>query len=278
MTQISAIRLVLTGSGGTITGSWYSVTDPYPVISADLSVASIGRDPATGKLTWDVTGSASNFWLLDGPCKQSNQACTMTMKTKHVNFSVTALATVSGIYGEPYPYSHQFVGMASTTQITDVRTKVSSASGSYVSSSVPFTYPYPGPTTSLSIASVGRDPVTGKFTYDVTGSASNYALPDAFFNPGHACSMYVEAKQSNGTIVGFDQSVDLSGALYPYTHHFVGSSLRSEVLELRSKVSNQYGSVVGPWIAIDDPYPTPSVVITDLLVGRDPVNGRFLTI
>jgi RHS repeat-associated protein len=282
MTQITAVRLVLTGGGGTITGSWSSVSDPYPTPVVSVSVASLGRSGTTGQLTWDITATASNYTLLDSACpSNSSYTCYLRIEGKRVDGSTVQLAQVSNLYNQPYPYVFQSVSSLTVTQITDVRARVfrtSSPPPDLVGSWVAVSDPYPTPTAVVT-GTVGRDIATGKLTWDLTATASNFALLDSACpsNSSYACYLRIEGRHADGSIVQLAQVSDLYGKPYPYVLHSNSSLATTAITDVRVRVfrtSSAPPDLVGAWVAVSDPYPTPSAVVTGT-IGRDALTGKL---
>ncbi|GAA4149978.1 hypothetical protein GCM10023068_28050 [Leifsonia shinshuensis] len=106
---------------------WVSVTDPYPSPSVSVSIYGLGRDSSNQNLTWDVGSTASFFWLPDAVCGYGD--CSLWIQGKSIDGSISTIDGVSGIYGQLYPFAHEFKGSAPVKNVTAIRAYISGNNG-----------------------------------------------------------------------------------------------------------------------------------------------------
>lgn len=290
LTQVVSLKVQLSASsGGTpLYSSTVPVTDPYPTPSVSLTVNSIDRDASTGKLTYDVDTSASAFAMPDGVCA-GYASCYLSVYGTTTAGSSVALGAVSIGSGVDavYPAAHRFTGQVSATQITSVTAHVTYVYGSSIELStgpIAVTDPYPTPSISMTSPAISRNSSNGNLVYDISVSASSFALPDGLCNAGWGgCVLEVHGIDANGLTVNFGSVAvpPVGSVTYPFEHHFEGEVAGPKIVSVSASIYYQYFSLppltTGP-VAVTDPYPVPSVSGSITSIKRDPTAGFDYTI
>ncbi|MCU1417165.1 MAG: hypothetical protein JWP32_1339 [Schumannella sp.] len=109
VTEIDAVRLSVSGSGGTLDGDWVTVDEDYPEPGVAIQVDHIGFT-SDNKLTYDITGQGSFYWMEDGVCR-SYTYCYMEIMQRDEDGNESLLATNAqqqDVDEHPYPYTRRF--------------------------------------------------------------------------------------------------------------------------------------------------------------------------
>lgn len=240
-----------------------------PNVSIDTTT--VGRDASTGKFTYSITASADSYWSTI--C--TSAYCHLQIEARYANGTVATLATQPANTGGGASTTKTFTGSTLVREVTDVRALILGSGGQWYSSWVAVSDPYPSPSASLIVNSVGRRAVDGHFAWDVTATTSYFNLPDGPC-PVSSCYLYLQAKFDDGTTMNIDDVSGLSSVTtFPKSYNIQDHRLSREVTHLRPIVHGSNGDVVGSWVAVSDPYPTPSVSLVVNSVGRQAIDGHF---
>ncbi|MGL5858390.1 MAG: hypothetical protein ACRC35_08305, partial [Angustibacter sp.] len=98
--EVTAVRAVYTDSSGQYPAAWQVVSPPYPDASLSLSKTRWDADPATGKISYDVTVTGGGLAKSGGTCE--NRWCYPSVQTGRVNpdGTITQVGTLSGCTGD----------------------------------------------------------------------------------------------------------------------------------------------------------------------------------
>lgn len=118
--KITDLRVAVYGSGGYSYGDWMSVADTYPQAVATMTINKLHQN-SDGTLTWNITASASNYWLPDGVCRQFS-TCYIEVVTKDANGAVWSFLGQGqqNVNNQSYPYTRVFSGTTSVPYTGDV--------------------------------------------------------------------------------------------------------------------------------------------------------------
>jgi hypothetical protein len=254
--QVNAIRGWVSGDAGFATGNWVDVTDPYPTPAVTVSVASVGRDTATGDLTYDFTTTSNDVSLPSGVCRVPSYICRAGVQAKTAAGDIVELATTNNnsIYGQPSPHQEPFRAHTSSAQIVAVRGEVRGESGSLFSSWRTVNDPFPTPSIVLD-GEMGRDKANGKLTYDYTATETNATMQSSVCtNQYYICRITLQAKTVDGDVIDLDSTGNTSvyGQPSPYSQPFAGSTPAVKIVAVRATISGDAGSLRSEWTDVSD--------------------------
>lgn len=276
-TQVVAVEVRVTGYGGSANTGWTPITDPLvdrsESGSVSVSVTSIGRDPSTDKLTYDLWGSMSGPTAATSPCLGAN--CSLYFQAMTSSGDVRTLGSIS--VPAQASFSGEFSGSMSLPEIVKVRTYTFPANAPHTYSSwVDVTDPYPARSITEGPSSVSRDPSTGKLVYDVAASLSGAYLPDGPCGRTSVCSLYLQTKSASGDVKTVTSVTIPNQATF--VTDFTGIVASTQVVAVRVYANPNYGLPItySDWSTVSDPYPTRSVALDSVSVGRDASTGNLV--
>ena len=281
--EITRLRAVVTGTS-TLASPWYTVSPAYPDPTATLTVTSWVPNTETGQVTYDVAGYASGLAKAGGPCE--NAWCTMKVETGRVT-STGAVAVVStlsctggGSVNNPWTMTVRCTGTNVTLpEITRLRPVVTGSTTTLTGAWHVVSDPYPDPTVTLPSVSWSADPATGQVTYAVTGRATSLAKSGGPCENAW-CSMKVEAGRlkADGTVevVSTLSCTGGSSANGVWTMDVSCSAnavTLPEITRIRPVLTGKY-VLTGEWRVVHDPYPAPSIGLSDVAWSVDTDTGK----
>jgi len=231
--------------------SWAAANDPYPSRSVTVPAGSIGREASTGKLTYNLSVSASGTSLPDGPCGGNFYHCYLYLQALSPSGDITNLAS-SDLSAAT---SYNFVGTTSSTKVNAIRAYTSSyynPSNPFYSTWATVTDPYPDRSVTIPALSIGREASTGKLVYNLGVSVSGTTLTDGPCGGNfYHCFVFVQTRSQSGDITTLATS-DLSAqSTYPLS----GSVTSAKVTAIRAYASSYYypsNSVYSSWYPVHD--------------------------
>jgi RHS repeat-associated protein len=251
------IRSYIRGTAGLVYGPWVPVSDPYPSRSVAISSASIGRDPATGNLTYNVAVSVHGALLADGSCGGSWYHCTIKVQTIDAAGSIGNLTTSDLQTGSPTQsdFVRPITGASPRTQIVAIRAITSGyyAPGPFYSDWFQVTDPYPERSVAVTGASITRDPATGKLSYRVSALVRGASLLDGpCGGTSYHCTLYVQAK----TVAGGISTITTASlqALMSQSPPLTGLSTQDKIVAIRAYTmgDNAPGPFYSDWVPVHD--------------------------
>ncbi|WP_345189409.1 NucA/NucB deoxyribonuclease domain-containing protein [Leifsonia shinshuensis] len=233
-TPVTALHAVVNINGSVVaTSDWVPVTDSVPAPTASISVNSITRDPTTGQLQYDVDASTS-YYAIGATNGCSPYGCSLIIEAQTsagvVQLGSSGLA-LTGNGGSPlqYPVQAHLTGQTTTRSISAVRARTN-VNGTSVATSAwtPVEDAMPTTMTTLQISSISRDSATGQLKWELSATASYYALPDGPCNT-YNCNLILQARTSPTTWTNLSsQTIPTSNQgrpqTYPVSVNFKGST------------------------------------------------------
>ena len=237
-----------------------------------LAVGSIDRDAATDAFLYDVTVTTSNYALPDAVCANDNYSCYVYLLGTHADGTTQEVSSQCRLPKASTRLIRRcfgFQGTIRSAQLVSIRAYIAGSGSVLSTAEVAVTDPYPTPGVSLAVGSIDRDAATGAFLYDVTVTASNYALPDAVCaSENSTCTIYLQGIHADGTTSNIGSTTVSSGryATYPQVHRFQGTLQATQFVSVRAYVTSYLattlssgdvghvgsvsdaGGVVGDWV------------------------------